>query len=323
MSPTSARILALGALFGGLLALAFPGTDDLGWLARPSSHRAAIRSSAIFFFLFVFHSIFLFRAMPAWGNGAGPEILRDVGFDQKLNEQVPLDLVFRDENGAPSQLKEYFGKRPVIMVLVYYECPNLCPLILDSLVRNLKALSFDVGKQFNVLTVSIDPGEGPELAKAKKEEYLKRYGRPGAEEGWDFLTGDEASIRQLTQAVGFRYTYDAKKDQYAHLAGIVILTPQGTVARYFYGIEYAPRDLRLGLVEASEGKIGSPVDQLLLFCYEYDPATGQYSLIVMNVLRLAGLVTVLSLGAFMCVMLRRERRNKLKAGEGRLEVPYG
>lgn len=288
---------------------------------KPSRQSAAIRPSAISFLLLLYSVVF-FAATPALGNGARPGILRDVGFDQKLNEQVPLDLVFRDENGASIELREYFGKRPVILVPVYYECPNLCPLILESLVRSLKALSFDIGKQFNVLTVSIDPGEGPELARGKKQEYVKRYGRPGGEDGWHFLTGDEASIQQLTQAIGFRYTYDAEKRQYAHPAGVVILTPQGKVARYFYGIEYAPRDLRLALVEASEGKIGSPVDQLLLFCYEYDPATGKYSLVIMNVLRLAALIMVLILGAFLFLMFRRERRNKLEV-LGRAGVRHG
>lgn len=306
----SARTLALGDFSRGLLA-------------RSSSQRAPVRPSTISFLLLLFYSVFLFGAPPASGNGAGPEILRDVGFDQKLNEQVPLDLHFRDENGTLVELREYFGQRPVILALVYYECPNLCPLVLDGLVGSLKATSFDVGNHFNILTVSIDPGEGPELAKAKKQEYLKRYGRPAAEEGWHFLTGDEASIKQLTQVVGFRYTYDAEKDQYAHVAGIVVLTPQGEVSRYFFGIDYPARDLRLGLVEASAGKIGSPVDQLLLFCYEYDPATGKYSLVIMNVLRLAALSTVLILGTFLVVMFRRERRNKLEAGVATSEVRRG
>ena len=245
-------------------------------------------------------------------NGSRPEALQNVGFDQKLNEQVPLDLAFRDEDGRAVKLGEYFGKRPVILMFMYYECPNLCPLALDGLIRNLKPLSFRVGKEFNVLTVSIDPSEGPQIAAAKKHEYLPRYGRAGTEDGWHFLTGEAVSIKQLTEAVGFRYAYDAEKDQYAHASGIIVLTAQGRISRYFYGIEYAPKDLRLGLVEASAGKIGSPVDRLLLFCYQYDPATGRYTLIIMNALRLAGLATVLGLSAFVLIMVRRERVGNIK-----------
>ena len=273
------------------------------------------------FLLFLVYSMFFFVA-PALGNGTQPEVLHDVSFDQKLNGQVPHDLRFRDENGSLVELGKYFGKRPVILVTVYYECPNLCPLVLDGLVRSLKPISFDVGNQFNILTLSIDPGEGPEIAKAKKQEYIKRYGRPGAQEGWHFLTGEDSAIRQLTQAIGFRYTYDANKNQYAHPSGIIILTPQGRISRYFYGIEYSPRDLRLGLVEASEGKIGSPVDQLLLLCYEYDPTTGKYSLVIMNALKIAALSTVFVLGTFLFVMLRRERRNNLEV-PGRARVRDG
>jgi protein SCO1/2 len=249
-------------------------------------------------------------------NGSRPDALQNVGFDQKLNEQVPLGLVFRDEDGRAVKLGEYFGNKPVIVTFMYYECPNLCPLVLNGIIRSLKALSFNVGDQFNVLTVSIDPGEGPALAMAKKRESVQRYGRPGAEDGWHFLTGEENSIKSLTQAVGFRYAYDAENDQYAHASGIIVLTPQGRISRYFYGIEYAPRDLRLGLVEASSGKIGSPVDQLLLFCYQYDAATGKYTLAIMNTLRLAALATVLALSAFVVVMVKRERVGAKTEKEG-------
>lgn len=240
-------------------------------------------------------------------NGSRPEALRNVGFEQKLNDQIPLYLRFRDEDGMEVKLERYFATRPVILMFMYYECPHLCPLVLDGLVRSLKGLSFTVGNEFDVITVSIDPREEPQLAAAKKREYLPRYDRPGAESGWHFLTGEHTSIKSLTHAVGFRYAYDAKTDQYAHASGIVILTPQGRISRYFYGIEHSARDLRLSLVEASANKIGSLVDQLLLFCYHYDPATGKYSLVVMNVLRLAGLGTVLGLGGLIVVLLRRER----------------
>ncbi|MBI4527050.1 MAG: SCO family protein [Deltaproteobacteria bacterium] len=268
----------------------------------------------------IFSVIFLpefTSALPA--SGSRPEALQNVGFDQKLNEQAPLDLAFRDENGRSVKLGDYFGKMPVILTFMYYECPNLCPLALDELVRSLKPLSFRVGKEFNVLTISIDPGEGPALAMTKKRESVQGYARPGAEDGWHFLTGEEASIKQLTEAVGFRYAYDAEKDQYAHPSGIIVLTPQGKISRYFYGIEYSPGDIRLGLVDASAGKIGSPVDQLLLFCYQYDPATGKYTLTIMNALRLAGLATVLGLSAFVLVMVRRERAGKAKAEKEGLE----
>ncbi|GBC83575.1 hypothetical protein HRbin10_02725 [bacterium HR10] len=243
-------------------------------------------------------------------SGQPAPILQRVGIDQKLNAQVPLDLVFRDESGRAVALREYFGERPVILSLVYYECPMLCTLILNGLLRSLRALSFTAGREFIVLTVSFDPREGPELAAAKKRAYVRSYGRSEAERGWHFLTGEETAIRRLTEAVGFRYAFDAETGQFAHASGIMVLTPQGRVARYFYGIEYAPRDLRLGLVEAAQGKIGSPVDQLLLYCYHYDPKTGRYSMLIMNVLRLAGAATVLALGSFMLVMFRRERRKK-------------
>ncbi len=243
----------------------------------------------------------------ARANGARPQALRDVEFDQKLGAQVAPDIKFRDETGKAIQLSEYFTTKPVILMLAYYKCPHLCPLALEGLVKSLKAISFDAGKEFSVLTASIDPNDSPEIAAAKKQKYLQMYGRSGAERGWHFLTGEKESIDRLAQAVGYRYTYDAEQKQYAHSTGIVVLTPQGKISRYFYGIEYSPRDLRLSLVEASENKIGSPFDQLLLFCYHYDPTNGKYSLVIMNVLRLAGLVTALGLGACVIIMLRRER----------------
>jgi len=236
-------------------------------------------------------------------------VLKDVGIDQRLNEPLPLDLTFRDEAGHDVQLGQYFGRRPVILALVYYECPMLCTLTLNGLASALRVLSFNAGNQFEVVVVSFNPAETPALAAAKKKAYLERYDRPGTEDGWHFLTGDDAAIKRLTAAAGFRYTYVAAQKQYAHAAGIIVATPQGRIARYFFGVEYAPRDLRLGLVEASQNQIGSAVDQLLLYCFHYDPATGKYGAIVLNIMRLGGAATVLALGAFMIIMWRRERRH--------------
>ena len=199
---------------------------------------------------------------------------------RKLNQQVPLDLTFRDENGKTVLLADYFKQKPVILNFVYFKCQDLCPLLLDGVVRSLRALSFDLGNQFDVLTVSFDPHDDPPLAAAKKADLVEKYSRPGAATGWHFLTGDETSIQRLTQSVGFRYSYDAQTGEFAHAAGIIILTPQGRTSRYFYGIDFSPRDVRLGLIEAAAAKIGSPIDQLLLFCYHYDPLTGKYSLLV-------------------------------------------
>lgn len=238
----------------------------------------------------------------------GPALLRAIGFDQRLDAQVPLDLAFRDEIGRPVRLADYLGRKPVILVLAYYECPMLCSLVLNGLLRSLRTLSFDVGDQFNVVTVSFDPSETPTLAAAKKKSYIERYGRIGAAKGWHFLTGEEGPIRQLAEAVGFRYAYDVEKNQYAHATGIVVVTPPGRIARYFYGLEYPPKDLRLALVEASANTIGSAVDQVLLYCYQYDPATGRYGVLIMNIIRLAGFATVLTLGTFMAVMFRLDRR---------------
>jgi protein SCO1 len=244
----------------------------------------------------------------AFPQPALPAALRDVVIEQKLNAQVPPDLVFRDESGRSIKLGEYFGSKPIILALVYYECPMLCTQVLNGLMGSLKVLSFDVGEQFLVLTVSFDPRETPDLAAGKKESYMGRYSRPGADAGWHFLTGPESSIEALTHAVGFRYRYDVEKGQFAHASGIMVLTPQGKISRYFYGIEYSPRDLRLGLVEASNNRIGSPVDQLLLFCYHYDPATGKYGAVVMNFVRLGGAATVLTLGSILILFFRRDAR---------------
>lgn len=238
-----------------------------------------------------------------------PPLLEQVDFEQRLGNQVPLDLVFRDEAGETVRLGDYFQGKPVILTLSYYECPMLCTLVLNGLVSALRVLRFDLGKEFVAINVSFNPRESPELAAAKKATYLKEYRRPGAERGWHFLTGDEGSIRQLTEAVGFRYAWDDKNQQYAHATGLVVLTPGGRIARYFYGVEFSPRDLRFGLIEAADGKIGSPVDKVLLYCFHYDPATGRYSAIALNSVRIGGVLTLAALVTFIVVMLRRERRS--------------
>lgn len=243
-------------------------------------------------------------------DGEAENLLDVVAFDQKLNEPVPLELVFRDEAGQTVTLGDYVRQKPVILLLAYYECETLCDIVLEGLQQSLHRLSFSVGDQFNIVTVSIDPTETPALAQAEKASAMQTYQRPGAAAGWHFLTGEQASISQLAGAIGFHYEYDEQTDQYAHPTGIVVLTPQGRISRYLYGIEFPATDLRLGLVEASANQIGSPVDQLLLLCYHYDPVTGQYSVLISNVLKIAGLGTVLILGSFLLVMFSRESGQK-------------
>ncbi|MGD0498383.1 MAG: SCO family protein [Bryobacteraceae bacterium] len=245
-----------------------------------------------------------------------PGALQGVGIDQKLNAQVPLDLLFRDESGRSLPLSTYFQKgKPVLLAPVYYRCPMLCTEILNGVASALKAVSFNPGQDFEVVAFSFDPKDTPELAAAKKQNYLRRYGRANTANGWHFLTGDDAHIKALMDAVGFHYKYDAATDQYAHASGVMILTPDGRLSKYFYGVDYAPRDLRLGLVEASLNKIGSPVDEILLFCYHYDPATGKYGAVAMNMVRAAGGGFALLLGAGLLFAFRRESR----AGKRRLE----
>lgn len=259
----------------------------------------------------------LYSPRPELGpTGSGlPQPLREVKIEQRLNEQVPLDLRFRDEAGREVALGEYFNKeKPVVLSLVFYKCPMLCDQILTGLLGGLRSISFDVGKEFEVVTVSFDPRETPELAAEKKQNFVQRYNRPGAGDGWHFLTGDQESITRLTEAVGFHYSYDAKTDQFAHAAGIMVLTPEGRLSRYFYGIEYFPKDLRFGLIEASDNKIGSLADQLLLYCYHYDPATGRYGPVVMRIMRVGGIVTLLGIGALVLAMRRRAARQKGSAG---------
>jgi protein SCO1 len=243
-------------------------------------------------------------------SSSQPEILREVGFDQRLGEPVPLDIVLRDETGAAVRLGDALAGKPAVLSLVYYECPMLCTLSLNGLVGALTALPFEPGRDFSLVTVSFDDREKPEQAQRRKQAYVDRYQRKGAREAWHFLTGDRAELRKLTTAVGFRFAWDERTKQFAHPAGVVVLTPDGRIARYLYGVEYAPKDLRLGLVEAGEGRIGSPVDQLLLYCYQYDPALGRYGMVVMRLVRLGGLATILAVGGFVALALRRERRDR-------------
>lgn len=253
-------------------------------------------------------------SVPVQNVGVRPALLKNVGIDQKLNASVPLDLTFTDENGKTVELQQYFGQKPVILSLVYFKCPMLCTRILDDLDESLKQVPLNMGKDYTVLTVSFDPTDTPVLANSKRQLYTGMYGRAGGAQGWHFLTGKESQIKALTAAVGFRYAYDPASQQYAHASGIMILTPQGKLSRYFYGITFRPLDLRLGLVDASHGNIGSPVDEVLLFCCQYDPATGKYGVIISHVIQLAGGVTLLLLGGLIFVLFRREHYGVWKKG---------
>lgn len=250
-------------------------------------------------------------SVPPPGKAASEQlpVLKDAGLDQKLNNQVPLDLPFVDENGRDVVLRDYFGARLVVLVLAYYNCPMLCSLVLNGAVAALQTLSFDAGRDFEFVVVSFDPGDTPALALDKKSSYLPRYGRPRGEAGFHFLTGRESSIKALTDAVGFRYAYDAAIGQFAHPSLITVLTPEGKVSRYLFGIDFPGYDLRLALVEAAGGRIGTPVDQALLFCYHYDPATGKYGLAILDLVRLGGILTLAAVGVFIVTTLRRERRH--------------
>ncbi|HWF89857.1 MAG TPA: SCO family protein [Pyrinomonadaceae bacterium] len=253
----------------------------------------------------------LYGARPESGTSSSglPKALSDVGIDQKLDQQLPLDLVFHDESGKDVKLGQYFGQKPVVLALVYYDCPMLCTQILNGMVTSFRVLPFQVGKEFDVVTVSFDPRETSALATTKKNvyvNYLPEKMRAGATSGWHFLTGDQENIAKLAEAVGFRYHYDEATKQFAHASGIMVATPHGRLSRYFYGVEYAPRDLRLGLIESSANKIGSPVDQLLLYCYHYDPATGTYGAAVMKIMRIAGVITVLAIVAMLFALKGRK-----------------
>lgn len=244
-----------------------------------------------------------------------PPGLKNVGIQQNLNGQIPGDLVFRDETGKMVHLGDYFGQKPMILSLVYYKCPMLCGEVLAGLSSALRVLKFNVGDEFNVLTVSFDPKDTPEIGAAKKAEYIERYGRPGAAQGWHFLTGPQSSIDALTKAAGFQYQYDPKTEQFAHSTAIMILTPQGKIAQYYYGVEYAPKDLRLGLIQASQNKIGTVVDEVLLYCYHYDPNTGKYGAVISRILQLSALATVLILGLFMVVLIRHGSDAEYRAAQ--------
>jgi protein SCO1/2 len=233
-----------------------------------------------------------------------PPRLENVGIEQHLDAQVPPDLTFLDETGKTVKLGDYFGGKPLILNLVYYNCTMLCGEALAGLSSAMRLVKFDVGSEFDVITVSFDPRETPEMAAAKKKDYVARYGRANAAAGWHFLTGQPAAINALTKAVGFQYQYDARSNQYAHATAIMVLTPQGRISRYFYGVDFPPKDLRMGLVEASQGKIGNAVDAVLLYCYHYNPETGKYGAMVANILRLAAGATILFMGVFLFILWR-------------------
>jgi protein SCO1 len=244
-----------------------------------------------------------------------PAALKNVGIDQRLDQQIPLDLKFKDENGIEAPLSTFFKRgKPVILAPVYYRCPMLCTQILTGLASSLKAVSLDPGKDFEILAVSFDPKDTTETAFNKKQMYLKRYGRPNTANGWHLLTGDQANITALMDTIGYHYKYDPATDQFAHASGVMVVTPEGRLSKYFYGVEYSPRDVRLGLVEASKNKIGNAVDQILLFCYHYDPATGKYGAVVMNMVRFAGASFTLICGVFLFIFMRRDVRRDRRVG---------
>jgi protein SCO1 len=242
-----------------------------------------------------------------------PAQLRDIGVDQKLNSVVPADIHVIDESGRRVAIGEYFGERPVILSLVYYKCPMLCNLVLNGMLRAFRAISLEAGKDFDVVTVSFDPRDTPAVAAEKKKEDLAKYGRPAAAAGWHFLTADESDIQRLASSVGFRYTYDDESQQFIHASAIMVLTPDRRLSRYFYGVEYSPRDLRLALVESSNFRIGTPVDQILLFCFHYDPSTGRYGLLITRTIRFAGILTVLALAGGILLLSRNSQKPEARS----------
>lgn len=279
-------------------------------------HRSAFRAWAVV-------ATVLVLAGPVWAQGGNggiretgeqtqntrPPVLQQVGIDQKIGSQLPLDASFRDENGKVVKLGDYFqSKRPVLLALVYYDCPMLCNQVLNGLTSALSVLKFNAGQEFEVVAVSFDPRETPELAQAKKQVFVGRYKRPGAEQGFHFLTGDKPAIDAVTQAAGFRYAWDESTQQFSHGSAVMLITPEGKVAQYYYGIEYSPKDMRLGIIEASDERLGNLADVVLLYCYHYDPMTGKYGAVAMNLIRAGGALTVLLLGAFIAISLRREKR---------------
>ena len=250
-----------------------------------------------------------------------PPRLENVGIEQHLDTQVPPDLTFRDETGKTVKLGDYSGHKPLILNLVYYNCTMLCGEALAGLSSAMRLVKFDVGNEFDVVTVSFDPRETPGMAAAKKKDYVKRYGRANAAAGWHFLTGQPDSINALTKAVGFQYQYDPKTNQYAHATAIMVLTPQGRISRYFYGVDFPPKDLRMGLVEASQGKIGNAVDAVLLYCYHYNPETGKYGAMVANILRLAAAATILIMGSFLFILWRLDLSVPRRTVQGGASTP--
>ena len=321
--------------------MAIPRNEDAGKKTRLMFSRASLVLFLLFWLLLVIapcslvtafaqpgqsgFSSPLYSARPETGpvQSGLPPALRNVAIEQKLNQQLPLELVFRDEGGQPVRLGQYFGQKPVVLALVYYDCPMLCTQVLNGMVTSFRVLPFQIGKEFDVVTVSFDPRESPALAAAKKKTYtgyLPQAMQANANNGWHFLTGDEASIKQLTDAVGFRYYYDEATKQFAHASAIMVATPQGKLSRYYYGIDYSARDLGLGLIESAQNKIGSPGDQLLLYCYHYNPATGKYGAVVMNMIRLGGIATIIGIVAMLLLLRRRNpsatklRAVKLKTG---------
>jgi protein SCO1 len=251
---------------------------------------------------------------PAQTVGTNPSIFNQVRFDQRLGDTIPLDLTFFDEHGQTVTLRQFFTHGPVILALTYYRCPMLCPQLLNGLIRGLRQLNFEAGKDYNVVTVSIDPDDSAALAATKREAYSVLYGRPNAEHGWHFLTGREPQIRQLADAVGFHYAYDPTSRQYAHASGIIILTQQGVLSQYTYGVSFSERDLRLGLIRASQNHIGSFVDQVILYCYHYDPLTGKYGVLISHVLEIAGAITVLFIAAMVFILFRNENYGSAPTG---------
>jgi protein SCO1 len=248
-----------------------------------------------------------------------PETLKTVGIEQKLGEQLPLDTEFKDEDGRVVKLGTYFNNgRPVVLAFVYYECPMLCNQVLNGLTGSLKGMSFDAGKEYDVVAISFDARENDkaDLAKNKKANYLERYNRPGTEKGWHFLTGTEDAIQKVTSAAGFSYKWDEKSNQFAHAAGVMIATPQGKMSRYFYGIDYAPKDIKFGVIESAENKVGSASEKLMLYCYHYDPATGKYGLAILRVIRAAGVLTLFGMGTMIFVFWRRNKKRAVDGGQG-------
>jgi protein SCO1/2 len=254
---------------------------------------------------------------PSAGVSDGmPDALKDIGIEQRLGERLPLETVLKDENGQPVKLGTYFEKgRPVILALVYYECPMLCNEVLNGLTGSLKGMSFDAGKEYEVVAISFDARENEkaDLAKNKKAAYLERYGRPGTESGWHFLTGDQQAIDAVTKAAGFKYHWDEKTNQFAHAGGIMLVTPDGKFSKYFYGIDYSPKDLKFGLMESAENKVGNAADKLLLYCYHYDPASGKYGFAILKAMRIGGVLTLLAMGIMGLAFWRRNKGRALNS----------